>query len=265
MPFDYPLYRSCLRTRQLGQELQHFASLDSTNAYAKRLARQNLAPDSSLVVVADAQTAGYGQHGRSWTSETGQGLYFTVLMSAEATPLQTLMVGVAVIDALRVLSGSDELGLKWVNDLVLRGRKLGGILVEACHQRWMAIGVGINLREVPEHLGIGLDRLDPPDTGTPSAKPVLHWPVERLLAEVLNHLERWADRLAAGEHDAVRNYWEACSVTLGQDIRITIGDREVFGHALGIDAVGALRVRTDEGRIELFTSGTVRRADGAYC
>lgn len=258
MAFDYSLFHSFLETRQLGREFQHFMSVDSTNAYVKRIARQDVAPSSGLVVVADAQTGGYGQHGRSWESEKGQGLYFTALMPAQSTPLVTLMVGVSVIEALRTLSGSDELGLKWVNDLVLRGQKLGGILVEACHQRWMAIGVGINLREVPEHSGIGLERLPCLDENDA-------WRREQVLAEVLNHLERWFDRLAAGETEAIRSHWEAYSVTLGKDVRIESPKGELVGRAIGIDGAGALRVRTGDGRVELVTTGTVRRSDGAYC
>jgi BirA family biotin operon repressor/biotin-[acetyl-CoA-carboxylase] ligase len=258
MAFDYPLYRSFLETRHLGHEFQHFMSVDSTNAYVKRLARQSLAPESGLVVVADAQTAGYGQHGRSWESERGQGLYFTALMPAQATPLVTLMVGVAVIEALRVLSGSDELGLKWVNDLVLRGRKLGGILVEACHQRWMAIGVGLNFREVPELGGIGLDRLMGVDSEAPLRR-------EQVLAEVLNSLEHWTERLLAGEGDVIRSRWEAYSVTLGNDVRVEGSAKPLVGRAIGIDESGALKLRTPEGRVEVVTSGTIRRVDGAYC
>ena len=258
MAFDYSLFRSSLETRQLGHEFQHFMSVDSTNAYMKRIARQDATPNSGLVVVADAQTGGYGQHGRAWESEKGQGLYFTALMPALSTPLVTLMVGVAVIEALRSLSGSDELRLKWVNDLVLRGQKLGGILVEACHQRWMAIGVGINLREVPEHAGIGLDRLVCLGEGG-------DWCREQVLAEILNHLERWSDRLMAGETEAVRSHWEAYSVTLGQDVRVESGKGELVGRAIGIDAAGALRLRTRDGQVEIVTTGTLRRADGAYC
>ncbi|MNX58907.1 Bifunctional ligase/repressor BirA [compost metagenome] len=258
MAFDYSLFHTFLETRQLGREFQHFMNVDSTNAYVKRIARQDVSPSSGLVVVADMQTGGYGQHGRVWESEKGQGLYFTALMPAQSTPLVTLMVGVAVVEALRVLSGSEELGLKWVNDLVLRGQKLGGILVEACHQRWMAIGVGINLREVSEHAGIGLDRLECLSEGA-------EWRREQVLAEVLNHLERWSDRLAAGETDAIRSHWEAYSVTLGQDVRVESGKGELVGRAIGIDAAGALRLRTRDGQVELVTTGTVRRVDGSYC
>lgn len=258
MAFDYPLFRSFLETRHLGQEFQHFISVDSTNAYVKRLARQNVAPESGLVVVADAQTDGYGQHGRTWESAEGSGLYFTALMPAQATPLVTLMVGVAVIEALRALTGSEELGLKWVNDLVLRGRKLGGILVEACHQRWMAIGVGINFREVPEQGGIGLDRL----MGIEDEAPLRR---EQVLAEVLNALERWTERLLAGEGDVIRSHWEAVSVTLGNDVRVEGNGQPLVGRAIGIDESGALKLRTPEGRVAVVTSGTIRRSDGAYC
>lgn len=258
MAFDYSLFQTHLETRHLGREFQHFMSVDSTNAYVKRVARQDSSPRSGLVVVADAQTGGYGQHGRTWESGKGQGLYFTALLPAQATPLVTLMVGVAVIEALRAVTGSDEPGLKWVNDLVLRGQKLGGILVEACHQRWMAVGVGVNLREVPEHRGIGLDSLA-------LQEGMSDWSREQLLAEILNTLERWTERLLGGEGETVRSHWEAYAVTLGQDVCVESAGREVVGRAIGIDATGALKVRTSEGRVELITTGTVRRPDGAYC
>ncbi len=258
MAFDYPLYRSFLETRHLGHEFQHFMSVDSTNAYVKRLARQNVPSGTGLVVVADAQTGGYGQHGRTWDSAEGQGLYFTALMPAQATPLVTLMVGVAVVEAIRGLTGSEEVGLKWVNDLVLRGQKLGGILVEACHQRWMAIGVGINLVAVPEQGGIGLDRLMGRDGESPLQR-------EQLLAEVLNSLERWTERLLAGEVSLIRSHWEAASVTLGQDVRVEGSSQPLYGRAIGIDDSGALKLRTPEGPVIVVTTGTIRRADGAYC
>lgn len=264
MAFDLPRFRQLLDTRHLGHEVRHFESVDSTSAYAKRLAREQHASSSpglgtpSLLIVADKQTAGYGQRGRSWESSPDQSLTFTVLLPAQATPLVTVMVGVAMIEALRALTRSDAPALKWVNDLVLYGRKLGGILVEACHQRWMAIGVGINLRDFPEQGGIGLESLCP----GPEASA---WTREEILAELLNRLEPWLDRLLAGEHEAIRRAWEAYSVTPGQDVRVEAPGREILGRALGIDADGALKVQTSDGETVLVTSGTVRRADGAYC
>lgn len=257
MPFNSARFFERLETRQLGRTFQHFASIDSTNAYVKRLARSEVPPAAGLVVVADAQTGGYGQHGRTWQSSEGAGLYFTAFMAAQSTPLLTLMVGVAVVDALRALTGSEEVGVKWVNDLVLRGRKLGGILVEACHQRWMAIGVGLNLRDVPEQGGIGLESL--------MAAPEVLPPREILLAELLNALERWNARLLAGEGEAIRQRWSAYAVTLGQEVRVASAGREVVGLAVGIDAYGGLQIRKPEGGLEVVTSGTVRRADGGYC
>lgn len=252
MPFDAARYCASLATRWLGREFQHFASLDSTNAHAKRLARLGMAPEGGLVILADAQTGGYGQRGRTWDSEEGAGLTFTVLTPFAPTPLLTLAVGVAATEALRQLTGSEELQLKWVNDLVLRRKKLGGILVEACHARWMAIGVGINLKAVPTVDRIGLDVLGGAVTR------------ERVLAEVLNRLELWLERLARGEGEAVRSKWEGYAVTLGQEVRVE-GPRQLVGRAEGIDESGALLLRTAEGALETVSAGTLRRLDGAYC
>lgn len=253
MPFDLDAYRAALTTHAVGQPFQRFDSIDSTNAYVKRLVRQDPPPEAGLVVLADTQTAGYGQRGRTWESSPGESLTFTLLMPFLQTPLVTLAVGVALTEALRALTASPEIGLKWVNDLVLRGQKLGGVLVEVAHPHWMAIGVGVNLHSRPAVLGIGLDELG----GA--------WPREQVLAELLNHLEPWLERLVAGEGEAVRSHWTAYSVTLGQRVRVEGGSRDLEGVAEAIDASGALLLRTPEGQVVAANAGTVRRLDGAYC
>ena len=112
--------------------------VDSTNRWLKDQADAPL----GTAVLADRQTAGYGQRGRSWASAAGDGMYLSIVVALPAPPtLLPLAAGLAARDALAVYS--DEVGLKWVNDLVARGQKLGGVLVEAARGRAVG-GIGRN-------------------------------------------------------------------------------------------------------------------------
>ena len=134
---------------QLAQTRRHFAEIDSTNTYA--LAWPD-APDGALVV-ADAQTAGRGRLGRAWQSEAGVGLYFSLVLRAltgETRARLSLLVGLAVAVAVERVAGL-ETQLKWPNDILARGHKIGGILCEANADRIVA-GVGLNLNQTAAQL-----------------------------------------------------------------------------------------------------------------
>ncbi len=134
-----------------------FDSVGSTNTEAANQARQGAA--EGLCVIAEKQTAGRGRQGRTWISEKGSGLYFSIVLrpkiESRFLPLITLMAGVAVHDAL------EEFGLtadiKWVNDLLVGEKKIGGILAETTETAAglaVVVGIGINLtsRNFPDEI-----------------------------------------------------------------------------------------------------------------
>jgi len=134
-------------------EQHHFKTVDSTNNAAKRLILSGI---DQAVITADVQTQGRGQHQRVWVSETG-GLYYTLLTPPKSITFKTLptfttTVGHAVIQSIKALSNI-PLELEWPNDLILDGKKLGGILVESASQtktiapHHLIIGVGININQ----------------------------------------------------------------------------------------------------------------------
>lgn len=146
--------------------------------------------EAGTVILAERQTSGRGRGGKSWSSEAGSGLWFTVIERPEkqaALDVLSLRVGMAVAQTLdRYIEGS--VMLKWPNDLFFQGRKLGGILIEARWRderpEWVAIGVGINIRDPkdqPQAIGLG---------STVSASEVLMsvLPVIRKVALVEGHL-----------------------------------------------------------------------------
>ena len=226
---------------------------DSTNAVLLGRAEQGAA--SGTVVIANEQTAGRGRRGRTWFASPGDSLTFSLLWRfapGTAPAGLSLAVGAAVARALSQ-AGAGAPALKWPNDILQNGRKLGGILVElvpgAPHAA--VIGIGINLR-----LPAGM----PDDVRTASAAiaesgtvPDLNDVYASLLQELLATLEAFA----TGGFAAIRPEWLARHAY--QDARVGLSTdfaapRE--GACLGVDSDGALLLEID-GRVERVLSGEV--------
>jgi BirA family biotin operon repressor/biotin-[acetyl-CoA-carboxylase] ligase len=164
------------------------------------------------VVVADHQTAGRGRHGRSWEAQAGSGLFVTFVLPH--SPLVVFVAGVAAAEAC-----GGEVLLKWPNDLVLRDRKLGGILAEIRNQHAL-VGIGINLSWAPAGAArLGADR-------------------DLLLERLLPLMTRWSE----AEPEAVVKRWRELSWTLGQQVRVELGGEVIEGLAEDVDHDGALLV-----------------------
>lgn len=223
----------------------------STMEEAHRLAESG-AP-SGDAVVARRQRAGRGQQGRSWSAEVG-GLWLSVIGRPDATksldPL-SLRVGLAVADALEIeVPGLSGIGLKWPNDLMLRGRKLGGVLSEARWQGdrclWVVTGVGINLHNP---IARGLH-----DTAVVLSE-VVDAPLPEALAPAI--ATAVARALRGGELDAGElARWRQRDVLAGRSI-VT----PVEGLAEGITPQGALLVRTPSGKQTACSLGVVAFTD----
>lgn len=255
MSIDEIRYLTHRQTTHLGRSLKHFEEIDSTSAYLKRLAREGSPKlPEGLIVVADAQSAGYGQQGRTWVSGKAQGLYCSLYLPVQA-PFRpySLMAGLAAVEAIHACSSTREVGLKWVNDVVARGRKLGGILAEIVSQsggaQALVLGIGLNLEtpELPEAIALS-------DLGPPPAREIL-------LAHLMNGLETWLE----ATDEAVYAQWQRYSVTLGQRVSIQLLSETIEGLAVSLTRSGALQLRLDDGSTREIVSGTARLADGRYC
>ncbi len=221
-------------------------SLDSTNTRLKALARQG-APALTLVT-AGSQTAGVGRRGRSFFSPPG-GLYFSLLVDAadlSAGQLTTL-AAVSSLRAIRAVAGVSA-GIKWVNDLMLNGRKIGGILcegiVEGGYVGKAVIGVGINTgsQSFPPELSTIAGSL------SAGQEPINR---EALLAYLINDL---VDSLPeVPSHMA--EYRKNC-LNLGQTVRFVQNNIEYTGTALSVNEEGALLVQTISGLVTV-SSGDV--------
>lgn len=234
--------------------LEALPECSSTSTLLLERARQG-APTGSLLVV-DRQTAGRGRRGRSWQSSPDASLTFSVLWHFDGAVSRlaglSLAVGLAVARALETI-GVAGVGLKWPNDILLDGGKLGGILVELDTQPagvLAVIGVGLNL-QLP--LAGEEEFLYPPAAVAHALSPLPDR--HQLLAQLLIDLVVVLDRFAEGGFGALRSDWQAYHAWQGHPVRLLNGgplDRE--GICLGADTDGALLLRTTTG-IERCLSG----------
>ena len=230
----------------------------STNDLLKERARGGDVAWS--VVIARLQTGGRGRQGRAWLSLAGN-LHLSLLLRPDLGPdsaaVLPLMAGVASAEAVR--EWGMDVRLKWPNDLVTGGRKLGGILVEG------AAGAE-GLESVVVGIGVNLD-LDPA-TAPPALRDTItsvraetgrHPEVAAAAATVLDRLAVWYDALARDGPPAVLAAWRARSVPWwGRAVEARSGDAVLRGIARGLDGRGALILDLEDGSQRIVLSGEVR-------
>ena len=220
----------------VGRPRRHLRETTSTNERARALAAAG-APHGTLVT-AGFQTAGRGRQGRTWTAPPGRALLLSLVVR-ELDPLLSLRAGLAVAD----LAGPAAL-VKWPNDVLLDGRKVAGVLVEARPQEgWAVVGIGVNAAIDPATLPAELR------AGTLGRRPA---ELEAVLEELLGHLgQRLAEPAAA-----------ALAALRGRDALL---ERELSwpggeGVGAGIDERGSLVVRRRDGTTTVLDAGEVHLA-----
>ena len=232
------------------RRLEWHESTGSTNADVSAAAAAG--EPAGLVIGTDLQTAGRGRRGRSWTESAGRGLALSVLLRPSLPPsrwpLLPLVAGLAVHDAAASVVGTDRIGLKWPNDLLLDDTKTSGILVEALNDA-VVIGMGINID------WRGVDR--PADLRATSLAEATDADVDRaaVLVELLEALGRWVDLAETDPEAIVPAYVSRCA-TLGTDV-VVHGPSTVTGRAVGLTHEGHLRVRRDDGTEVVVSAGDV--------
>ena len=236
--------------------VRRFASLDSTNAEARRLAERG--ERGPVWIVADAQTAGRGRRGKAWVSRPGN-LFATLLIAAPA-PLEvcaqlSFAAALAVADVVASFAPNAALGLKWPNDVLLDGRKVAGILLESGpapgpdSPAWLALGIGINLADHPEgtdfpaiSLAVLGGRVPAPDAA---------------LARLGKHWDTWYEAWRAQGFAALREAWLARAAGLGRKIGTRLADRDMEGVFETLDEDGALVLRHANGARSRIMAGEV--------
>ena len=245
-------------TRIVGRDIRVFERTTSTNDLIARLARDGIR--EGAVVFAESQSRGRGRLGRLWISPARKGLWFSILLRPDLPPQSATQLTVAAATALaRAIALQTGLvpEIKWPNDILIRGKKVAGILTELTaeldHVKEMVLGIGVDVNwdaaELPPDLrktatslrietGQALDRAE-------------------LAVAILRELDDDYERIRRGQFELVAAEWRQRCGTLGQQVSIRIGDRVIRGRAESLDAEGALLLRTQHGRLERIIGGDV--------
>jgi BirA family biotin operon repressor/biotin-[acetyl-CoA-carboxylase] ligase len=237
-------------------KITHLATTGSTNTLALEAAQAGALEGS--VWVADEQTAGRGRGGHGWHSAAGDGLYVSVLLRPKMALGEALWLSLAT--GLAVQAAAYETtgvlpDIRWPNDMILNGKKFGGILAETSAAgdtlRFAVIGIGLNVQHAafPEELRSIATSLRI-ETGQ-------EWSRESLLDALLRALEREVVLLETEPGTLLDRFAEASSWVRGKPVRV--GEEDSYtGITAGLDARGFLRVLADDGSLRTVLSGGVR-------
>jgi BirA family transcriptional regulator, biotin operon repressor / biotin---[acetyl-CoA-carboxylase] ligase len=251
------MLRQRLRGTIFGKRIYHFFKTDSTNRVALDLGHAG--EPEGAVVLAEEQTAGRGRAGHKWHSERATGIYATLLLRPNLAPVQapllTMMAGLSAHAAVQAVSGL-QVDLKWPNDLLIGGKKAGGILTEMHAEptqiRFVIVGLGINVNQErfpPELAGISTSlRLE---SGRKQSRL-------EVLVQFLRQFERDYDELLReGANSVVKRFEAVSSYARGKRVRVTSGKDSYIGVTAGLESEGLLRVTRDDGRTVTVIAGDV--------
>jgi len=266
-PLDVAMIREGLNStaRSRLRHLEVAWELASTNSTL--FARTDVPPERCDVLLAEVQSAGRGRRGRSWLATAGGALCLSVGWTFEQLPRDVgslgLAIGVCALQALRVripaaVQAARPVTLKWPNDLMCDGAKLGGILIdlkaEAGGPGYVVIGIGLNIAlDDPARARIGAAGTEACDLRSLGVPPLLRNAVAASLIECLLR------GLTVFEHEGLRPFreeWQTADALRGRIVNVLNGRQTVQGVARGIDLDGALLVETPAGLVR-FVSGEV--------
>lgn len=237
--------------------LELHAQIDSTNV--RLMAAAAAGAPGGTVCLAERQTAGRGRRGRLWVSPFGANLYLSILWRFAQGPAAlggaSLAAGVAVAQVLRRL-GLAEIALKWPNDLLWQGRKLGGLLLEVAGEAqgpsYLVAGLGLNLR-MGEAQGLAIDQ---PWTDLARAAGGALPGRNRLAAQLIDALARALERYGEQGLTPFLDAWRSFDRLHGARVWLRLGERTLVGAHAGIGPDGSLQLLTPEG-MRSFQAGEV--------
>ena len=244
-----------LTTETLGRIIHVKAQTTSTNDIAKQLARDG-APEGA-VVLAEQQHRGRGRQGRNFASPAGVGIYMSLLLRPQIElsrlPQLTLLAAVATAEAIAEVS-SLPVELKWPNDVLIRGKKTGGILTESVFQADLSpvaiVGIGINVNTALEQFPAEL-RHQVTSLALAAGRFV---PRLKLIAAILGRLEPLYDTFQQRGLVPILPRWLHYGRMAGKPVRCSTERGVEEGVVLGLDADGALLIRgRDDSRLRVIS------------
>lgn len=256
--FNTSEYRKCLETEWLGTEFQYLEQTDSTNTLLRRVPTHELV--HGTVMLADQQLKGRGQFQRQWHSEPFRNLTFTIGLkpdTSSAPSLITPSAALAVVTALNEQWG-DHFYIKWPNDLMVNGRKFGGILTECVFNGsrldrvLIGIGLNVNQAQFPEPFRDRATSLMLETGGEPLHR---EWLLAHLLASIEGIYTRWV----RGERSLIRDI-NRLMEGYGQWVGIRVNGQVLPEEMkfLGINEDGHLVALTSEIEVIRYTYEQIR-------
>ncbi|WP_423147632.1 biotin--[acetyl-CoA-carboxylase] ligase [Rubrolithibacter danxiaensis] len=224
----------------------HLPRVDSTNNYLKyRLSNSEPLPEGT-VILADEQYAGRGQINNNWLSEPGKNLTFSILFTPSFIPPQqqfllNKVISIGINDALCKIIG-DDLRIKWPNDIFMKNKKLGGVLIENIVQgsRWKyaiaGIGINVNQAVFPETI-----------QNVTSISQILQrdYDLKTLLGDLCKAIEVRYLQLRSGKFDLLHQEYVEKLYRFGEDQLFRIEDKEISGKIMDVDEDGSLKIQFD--------------------
>jgi len=241
-----------LATRYIGRVVHHYEIIQSTQDIAWGLGLRGA--EEGTIVVSEQQKKGRGRMQRQWSSPGG-GVYFSLILRPRflhisEIPQITLLAGLSCFQGIRKVIDV-ACSLKWPNDILIAGKKLGGILSEVnaeqdtVHFVVLGIGINVNTKELP--------------AGATSLSACLKQEVSRVSVaqSILQEMELLYEEAKERGFSRILKEWQKASILLGRRIRVKVFDKVIEGEAAGIDRRGYLLLRRDSGTTEKISSGDV--------
>ncbi|MBR5187948.1 MAG: biotin--[Clostridia bacterium] len=223
-------------------KIYHYDMVDSTNAQAKKMILEGAREG---VLLAERQSAGRGRLGRSFFSENG--IFMSVILAPERIPFDPgfLTGAVAAATCRAIEEQGFSVGIKWVNDIYMEGKKICGILSEA-------VSMGAKTLAYVVGIGINVGKADFPDDIKDIAAFLPLEEKENLFFSVLNHIEQ----VLLENKASILSYLKDKSIVIGKEIRF-FGVKDGEGVALGLDENGGLIVQTEKNEKVVLTGGEI--------
>ena len=245
------------RNPLVGRTLRHYSCLPSTNTHAVSFSND---PDNhGLVITADSQTAGRGQYDRTWSAPPGSSILMSVLLfpppELRRPAILTAWAAVSVCEMIQIATGLDA-SIKWPNDVLIRGRKICGILCEG-GARHVVAGIGLNVNQSAadfEHLGLPTATSLAIETGSTSE-------IAKLTGQLIHCLDAQYDRLARGEIAALEADWRRRLGLLGKVVVLERMDGHVTTGRLLEMSFDAIEIATADGARSGVIPETIRHVN----
>lgn len=237
-----------LKTRFIGQNIHYEESVESTQKIAHHLAYENVS--EGTVIIAEEQLSGRGRMDRKWHSPKYTGIWMSLILRPNIplpkAPQLTLLAAVAIVQAIEGLTDlSPE--IKWPNDILIRGKKVTGILTElqaeADRINSIIIGIGMNVNQVEEDFPVELEKI------ATSLRIEQGKEISRaaMVREIFNNMEKLYNLYLAEGFLPIKLLWESYAISVGREITARTLMQTIVGKALGITEEGVLMIEDKQG------------------